>query len=295
MSRTGDQAFREIQSLAKREARGNTQAMLEQFVHERFLARLARSNFVDRFVLKGGMLLAVLDLRRATRDADVMVRGIPLDTEELIAAIREILAIELDDGVAFDTDAITSEEIREEAAYAGLRFGLDAHVGGANVKLKLDVSAGDPVVPVTVQLPTLLDNQRIQLKGYPIESILAEKAETIIARGDANTRMRDFADVFLIARRHSIEMASLRRALSATAAHRGSDLIPVTDALVDFVDLHQVDWTRFVDQAQLDALVPSDLQDVVGAIAGFLDPVLGGSTAEATWDPDRESWSGRVS
>ena len=91
MSRTGDQAFREIQSLARREARGNTQALLEQFVHARFLARLAKSRFVDRFVLKSGILLAVLDLRRATRDADVMVRGIPMDADELIAVIREIL------------------------------------------------------------------------------------------------------------------------------------------------------------------------------------------------------------
>lgn len=171
MSRSGDQAFRGIQSLAKREARGNTQVVLEQFVHERFLARLAKSRFADRFVLKGGMLLAVLDLRRATRDADVMVRGIPMDADELIVVIREILVIELEDGITFDTSEITSDEIREGAQYGGLRFGLDAHVGDANVKLKLAVSAGDPVVPVTVQLPTLLDDQPIQLNGYPIESI----------------------------------------------------------------------------------------------------------------------------
>jgi hypothetical protein len=293
MSRTGEQAFREVQSFARREARGNTQAVLEQFVHERFLARLAKSPFVDRFVLKGGMLLAVLDLRRATRDADVMVRGIAMDANELIAVIREILVIELEDGVTFDSGEITSDEIREGAEYAGLRFGLGAHVGGANVKFKLDVSAGDPVVPVVVLLPTLLDDESIELNGYPIESVVAEKAETIITRGDANTRMRDFADVFLIARRHSIELTTLRAALVDTAAHRGSDLIPVADALLNFVDLHQVDWTRFVEQAQIGELVPADLQEVVDAICRFLDPVLAGSSAEATWDPDSESWLGR--
>lgn len=293
MSRTGDQAFREIQSLAKREARGNTQAVLEQYVHERFLARLAKSRFVDRFVLKGGMLLAVLDLRRATRDADVMVLGIPMDADQLIAVIREILVIELEDGVTFDTGEITSDEIREGVEYAGLRFGLGAHVGGANVKFKLDVSTGDPVVPVTVQLPALLDDHLIELNGYPIESVVAEKAETIIARGDANTRMRDFADVFLIAKRHSIGMTALRAALSDTAAHRKSDLIPITDALLNFVNLHQVDWTRFVDQAQMGGLVPADLQEVVDAISRFLDPAFAGSSTEAIWDPENESWSGR--
>ena len=99
--------------------------------------------------------------------------------------------------------------------------------------------------------------------------------------------------MFLIAGRHSIEMAARRAALSDTSSYRASGLVAVTDALINFVTLHQVDSTRFVDQAQLDAMVPANLQEVVDAISRFLDPVLAAPNAEAIWDPDDESWSGR--
>lgn len=291
MSRSGDEAFREIQALARREARGNTQTILEQFVHERFLARLAVSRFAESFVLKGGMLLAVMNLRRATRDADVMVRDFPMDADALRTAFQEVLADDLEDGVVFDAGTITVEEIREEAQYAGLRFALNAHVGAANMKLKIDVSTGDPVEPISVKLPTLLDDDPISLNGYPIECIIAEKAETVIARGDANTRMRDFADLYLITKRHTIEADALRAALTATADHRGNELIPVETALVDFIALRQVDWARYLDQAQLDAEVPQDLQEVVDAIVGFVDPALDASTVGMIWNPKSASWS----
>ena len=290
MKRSGDEAFRAIQSLARETASGNTQALLEQFVHERFLARLAESQFARQWVLKGGMLLAVLDLRRETRDADVLVRNFPMDADELASALRQILAIDLEDGVDFDTAEIGSEEIREGANYAGLRFSLDAHVGNAKVKFKLDVSTGDPVESVVVRLPALLDVQQIELYGYPIEGVIAEKLETVISRGDANTRMRDFADLYLIAARHSVEIDSLRAALHATVEHRDGELMPIGDALIDFVALHQVDWTRFLVQVNLVGRLPSSLEEVVEAISDFTDPLFDLDLVGASWSPDTQSW-----
>lgn len=290
MSRSGDESFREIQRLAREQAAGNTQAILEQFVHERFLARLASSQYVERFVLKGGMLLAVWDLRRATRDADVMIRDLALEEDELTQVLREILAINLDDGVDFDRSPITSREIREGAQYTGIRFSLDAHVGSANVKFKLDVNAGDPVEAVKVTMPTLLQDGQFELNAYPIESVLAEKGETLISRGDANTRMKDFADIYLIATRHSIQMTSIRRALLTTAAYRRSELVPLSEALVNIGQLRQADWKRFVEQSQLAGVLPPDLGNAIALIELFFEPVIAGIAATAVWDPGRTQW-----
>lgn len=290
MSRTGDEAFRELQLLARRQAGGNTQSILEQFVHERFLARLASSQFVDRFVLKGGMLLAVWDLRRATRDADVMVRNLRLEKGELTTVLQEILAIDLNDGVEFGLGRITATAIREGAKYSGIRFSLDAHVSGAEVSFKLDVSAGDPVTAVMVAMPTLLQDEQFELNAYPIESVLAEKGETIISRGDANTRMKDFADIYLITAKHSISMAKMRAALIKTAAYRESELMPLSEALVDIAQLRQTDWERFVEKTQLTGILPATLAETIAPIHQFLGPVIAGTHGNTSWDPESSTW-----
>jgi hypothetical protein len=182
--RSPDEAYRQLQRLAREQGR-NTQELLELYVHERFLARLSGSEFRDRFVLKGGMLLAVLEARRATRDADLLALGIDNSEGEIRSVVAEIAGVELGDGVEFDTRGMTLTTIREEAAYAGVRATVPASLGGARIKFALDLSFGDPADPEPIWYPTLLDDPEFTLLAYRIETVIAEKTETMMARGDA--------------------------------------------------------------------------------------------------------------
>jgi predicted nucleotidyltransferase component of viral defense system len=156
--RTPQQAYVGLQKLARAEGRA-TQQLFELYVHERFLARLAASRYVERLVLKGGMLLAVLDARRATRDADMLARGIANNDESLREVVGKIARIELVDGVSFDTRDISIVVIREEAEYQGVRVALPAALGRAAVKLKLDLSRSSP------SASTIRPSSKIKLFG----------------------------------------------------------------------------------------------------------------------------------
>jgi hypothetical protein len=224
--RTPRRAYLDLQKLA-RDQGCNTQQLFELYVHERFLARLAESRFADKLVLKGGMLLAVLDVRRGTRDADMLARGLANDEGSLRGAIGEIASIPMVDGVEFDTTAISVATIREGADYEGIRLTLPASLGGAELKLRLDLSFGDPVEPRRIDYPTLLGDPRIPLLGYALESVIAEKVDTMIFLGDANTRDRDYGDVYLLSQIHPVEAEALRDALRSVAEHRGHEVRPL--------------------------------------------------------------------
>lgn len=190
--RPADHFFREIQLLARESGRG-TQELLEVYVHERFLARLARSGYRDRFVLKGGLLLTVLGVRRHTRDADLLALGISNEPWALEQVVAEIASIDDDDGIIFDRSGISSKAIREEGEYEGLRIKMPAAISSAKLRVQLDISVGDPVEPRQVDYVELLGGE-FTLLGYPIEQVLAEKIATMVERGDTNTRDRDWAD-----------------------------------------------------------------------------------------------------
>ncbi len=221
---SGREAFVQLQRLARESNRGNTQQLLELYLHERFLARLAASDYRDRFVLKGGMLLGSFDIRRPTHDADVLAIGIPLD--ELESVISEIAAIELPDGVQFAPEEIGSRRVRDANDYPGVRVTLPASLATARLRLSIDVNFDDPVAPREIEIPPLLDDEPIRLLGYPITTVIAEKVETMIARGDANTRDRDYADVLLLSMVHPLREGDLKTALVATAQHRGPSCAP---------------------------------------------------------------------
>ena len=123
--------------------------------------------------------------------------------------IEEIAAIPMPDGVAFHAAAMTTEQIREDADYSGVRVRLPAGLAGAELRLTVDLSFGDPIVPRRIDYPTLLDDGSFALLGYPLESVIAEKAITMLSLGDANTRDRDYADVYLLSRIHTIEAEPL--------------------------------------------------------------------------------------
>lgn len=203
-----------------------SQTLFRNYFMERFLERISLSKYNNNFVLKGGMLVAsMLGLdSRATMDIDTSVFSIPLTVESAKNLIEEIAKIDIDDNVSFEvTDA---EEIMEEHDYHGVRIKLIANFGTFKQPIKIDISTGDVITPSAVEYnyKLMLEDRSIPLLSYNLETLLAEKLETIIARSTANTRMRDYYDIYLLSKTQYIDMQDLRSALYETAKSRNTDL-----------------------------------------------------------------------
>lgn len=284
------QVYLDLQARARREGRP-TDELFVLYVLERFLYRLSRSQHRDRLVLKGGMVLAVFEERRATRDVDLLARAVANDIDSIANLVRDILAVDVDDGVGFEGDQLTARVIRDDDLYAGVRLVVPARIDRAQQSLHIDVNVGDPVVPAPVEIeyPALLD-ESFTILGYPIETVLAEKIVTMVDRGDATTRERDFADVVVLARRYEIDAVRLRQAITATADHRRSTLRPLRDVLITLGSDRQADWERFVNRAGLASNLPASYSEAIALVAAFADPILSGDVQSGTWAPARWSW-----
>jgi hypothetical protein len=279
----------DLRARARREGRP-TDELLVLYVLERF-HRLSVSSHRSRFVLKGGMLLAAFDDRRPTGDVDLLAANITNDAETISRLIREILAIGVDDGVAFEPDGLRAAVIREADPYTGVRITVPASIARARHPLRIDVNVGDPVTPAPVEIayPTLL-GEPFEVLGYPIETVLAEKIFTMVDRRDATTRERDFADVLILAGRHALDAGLLREAIHATGAHRGSDLRSLRSVLVELAATRQSDWERFVDRSGLADVLPRDYAEAISAVAAFADPILTGEVTSGRWYPSADEW-----
>ena len=258
---------------------------------ERFLFRLSRSAYRDRLVLKGGMLLAVLGSRRPTGDVDLLARAIDNDVAAIADVVRTVLSVTVDDGVTYQVDEMTTQVIRDAALYSGVRLSVPSRIERAKVVLRLDVNVGDPVTPhpVDVQYPALLDRP-FHLLGYPLATVLAEKVVTMIERGVATTRERDFADVVVLSRRYQIAASELLAAMNATAEHREAVLRPLAALLGGLGTERQQAWSTFIASAGLEGLVPGSYSDAINLVAMFIDPLLDGSVQSGQWDPHSGSW-----
>ncbi len=291
--RTPQEVYRALQRRAREEGRG-TQELFEFYLLERFLYRLSVSPYRDRFVLKGGLLLTVLGVRRPTRDADVLARGIGGDEESLLAVVREVASIALDDGMTFDGSRARAMTIREHAAYPGIRIVVPATLGTARLQVRLDVNFGDPVGAQEVEYPTLLSDEPFGLLGYPVEAVIAEKVETMISRGDANTRERDYADVLALSKIHAIGARGLRRALEETAVHRGTQLMPLAQVVLNTLPSSRLrDWRAFLNRSRL-ATMPESFEQAVAEVANFVDPVLRNDPDLVRWNPSAGEWERQV-
>jgi nucleotidyltransferase AbiEii toxin of type IV toxin-antitoxin system len=235
------------------------------------------------------MLLAVFEERRATRDVDLLARGVSNEIDEVAAIVLEVVAIDVDDGVVFEADRLDARVIRDDALYAGARIVVPARIGRAQHPLHLDVNVGDPVTPapVEVEYPALL-TEPFTIVCYPIETVLAEKIITMIERGDATTRERDFADVVLLTRRHVIDAVTLLAAIHATAEHRQAEVKPLRGVLVTLASTRQPDWERFVSRTGVDA--PATYAEAIERVAEFADPILAGDVRAGRWDPVEQTW-----
>lgn len=196
---------------------------------ERFLERVSLSPYRENFIIKGGFLIAsMVGLgSRATMDMDATIKGYPVNKETIQNMIKEILAVPVDDDISFEFRNIG--EIREGDEYTGYRVALTANYENMAVPLKLDITTGDKITPREIEYDykLMLDDRSIRVLAYNLLTILAEKLETVISRGDQNTRPRDYYDIFTLTKLHfeDIDPALLKDALMATAEKRGSAAI----------------------------------------------------------------------
>lgn len=201
------------------------QVILQNYMFERLLVRLSVSEYKEKFVLKGGMLVAAivgLD-NRATMDLDTTLKDLPLTPDAIRSALESIAAIPFDDGISFAIGTISP--IREDDIYGGYRVALNARFDTLLTPMSIDVSTGDVITPhaIPYQFTEIFsDENSYELWAYNIETVMAEKVETILRRGVFNTRPRDFYDAFILATTQRFDKTVFVEALTATAAHRGT-------------------------------------------------------------------------
>ncbi len=284
-------AYLDLRKLA-RENRRPVDESLQLYVLEAFLDRLTSSQFAEQLVLKGGVLLAAFEERRPTRDIDLYAQAVESDVETIRATVCEIAAIALDDGVMFDAQTATAELIRDEEIYAGVRVTMQARLASARHRFHVDTNVGDPISPAPkdVYLPRLLGGE-ILLCGYPLAMVHAEKIVTAIARGTVNTRWRDFADIYMLARRHTIDGTELVRSTRRVAEHRQVQLVPLLEVLAGYGQIGQQRWAAWCRRQRLEDRLPGQFGDVVSAVIDFADPAIVGSAASRSWDPAATAWS----
>jgi len=258
-------------------AKGQTfELVLTRFAFERLLYRLSRSRYADRFVLKGAMLMMswFVDPHRGTRDLDLLGFGDP-DPEKMLGAFRDILAGQGDDGVAFDPSTLRVDRIREEQEYGGLRLRTTASISGARINLSIDIGFGDALEPGAeiLDYPSILGFPAPRLRAYARETVVAEKFQAMVALGRANSRMKDFYDIWILSRSFEFTDDRLARAIAATFARRVTRIpTGLPDALTPAFaadEQKQRQWNAFVEDV---AQNPGGLVNVVSDIAQFLMP-----------------------
>lgn len=214
-----------IRNLSKKKS-ADVQILMRNYMMERFLERISLSAYKDQFILKGGMLVAAmvgLDAR-ATMDLDATIKGTNVNVTDVETVISRIISIPLDDGVSFRIKQIS--EIMEEADYPGVRVSMETKFDGVITPLKIDISTGDVITPgeIKYNFKLMLEERTIEVWAYNLETVLAEKLETVISRNVTNTRMRDFYDVYILQKLYGEQLKKevLWNALVATARKRGT-------------------------------------------------------------------------
>ena len=226
MIKTARQLKDLIRTLSRKKS-ADAQLLMRNYMMERFLDRISLSEYRDKFILKGGMLVAAmigLDAR-STMDLDAIVKGTNVNVEDIENLISAIVSVPIDDGVKFQLKSIS--EIMDEAEYPGIRVNMTATFDGVVTPLKIDISTGDVITPgeVRYSFKLMLEERSIDIWAYNLETVLAEKLETIITRTTTNTRMRDFYDIYILEQLHgnTLNQQTLHDALLATAHKRGTE------------------------------------------------------------------------
>lgn len=270
------------------------QQVLQQYAIERFLYRVSKSKHAHGVVLKGALLLKTIGIPRArpTMDIDMLRKG-KADQASLIALVKDCATLDVEaDGLSFLPDSVVAEEITKDSEYKGTRILMDARMDKVRLRIQIDFGVGDVMVPGPrmIEYPAFLASDTIQLLAYPVESAIAEKLQAMVALGNANSRMKDFYDVWMCSQHLDFEADALLNAIGATFKNRET---PVSaeefEALkTSFVEQHRVQWNAFVKKIGEDKLVDA-LGNVVEDLKVFATPLL---SSLARGDKVADQWKG---
>lgn len=255
----------------------SAQLVMQNFMLERLLERISVSKYRQNFILKGGFLIAAmvgLDTR-ATMDMDATIKGWPVNEESIKNMFLDICKIDLQDDVTFEFKKIG--EIREGNDYTGYRVSLSANYPPMAVPLKLDITTGDKITPreIEYRFKLLLEDREIPVLAYNLETVMAEKLETVVSRGDQNTRPRDYYDIYILAKMQykNIETEYLRAALDATSKKRGSsEILKEYKNIIDIVrnsDVMIKQWRTY--QRNFEYVTDISFDEVCDAVVRMMD------------------------
>jgi len=253
--------------------------LLQYYAIERFLFRLSKSQYADRFVLKGALTLLVWQspITRPTRDIDLLGR-VSNDLEAVGGIFVDICRHEVDaDGLIFDPSSVTTFRIAEDADYEGVRATFRGYLGNARIAMQVDIGFSDVVTPgpVRISYPTILDNPAAQLQAYNRETVVAEKFEAMGKLGTLNSRMKDFFDVWVLSQTYDFDGPLLAEAIRTTFARRQTTITPdpvcFSDAFARDVSKAS-QWKAFVRNGRL-VNVPAEFSEVAASVRRFLLPV----------------------
>ena len=256
------------------------QVLVFRYLHERFLYRLSVSTYKNCFFLKGGALLYVFEnaLTRPTKDVDLLGQNVPNDVDELKSIFKEITLIENDDAVWFDASTIKTETIKEEEKYQGVRVHIECGFHTVKNRIQIDIGFGDIITPKAqvVDYPTLLtESQPIKIQAYSIETIIAEKLHAMVVLAYANSRMKDFYDLYVLIQSEKLSTKSLEQAIKATFERRQTK-IPLQVLLFDpafgLDEKFNLLWNQFLKKNKLS--LAAEFKDIVSLIKTEFEPIL---------------------
>lgn len=276
MGFTPEQIKGRIKSVAKQN-NADARTLMRIYMMERFLERLTQSEYRDNFIIKGGILVTAMIgvAHRSTMDIDTSMKNLNLSAEDALRVVNHVKDIDLDDGVSFEVKDVSN--IMDEMEYPGIRVTMNANVGRLITPLKIDISTGDVITPRAIEFnyDLLLEDRSISLWSYNLETILAEKLQTVLARGILNTRMRDFYDIRMLVDTYEdkVNKAVLKDAFAATCKKRGTDnLQEQAEEIVKIIEADeqiQVLWRAY--QKKYSYAADIDYASVIRGVRKLMD------------------------
>lgn len=276
MGFTPEQIKGRIKSVAKQN-NADARTLMRIYMMERFLERLAQSEYRDNFIIKGGILVTAMIgvAHRSTMDIDTSMKNLNLSAEDALRVVNQVKDIDLDDGVSFEVKDVSN--IMDEMEYPGIRVTMNANVGRLITPLKIDISTGDVITPRAIEFnyDLLLEDRSISLWSYNLETILAEKLQTVLARGILNTRMRDFYDIRMLLDTYEdkVNKAVLKDAFAATCKKRETDhLQEQAEDIIKIIDEDeqlQVLWRAY--QKKYSYAAEIDYASVISGVRKLMD------------------------
>ena len=281
-------------------ASGRTfQEALTAYGLERTVYRLSVSEYVDNFTLKGGIFLYALfegEFVRATRDIDLLAGNMPNNVGNMRKVFESIFSVECDDALRYDLDTLEGKDITEFKEYHGVNVSIMAYLDKTRIPVSIDIGFGDVVYPdrVKMEFPVLLDMEAPEIYAYSISSVISEKFEAIVSLGDANSRYKDFYDIYILAERYDLDGIELKGAIKETFEHRETGFDDIFAFTGDFItsEIHQSRWKAFLKKKK--ALVKVELNDVVNLLRTLLlplvDSIIDDTEYTAKWSHETKRW-----